>query len=169
VVVFGGQRSSGRESGDYMFDYFGPILGQDAVVFVAKNAYVSARGALKWAEDNYEKRQEGPSKKVLYLFSLAWRPGRAFAPDFSEFDKVYLVDIWMGAKESFDVYIPAVRANPKKFVFIYTETGTAASEETLATMRATGVESYKLSKAHYNHFSCNNFAVTQLKNYLQRP
>jgi hypothetical protein len=151
-----------------MFDYLKPLVGDEACVFVAKNPYVSGAGALKWAEDNYNKRPSAPSKKVLYLFSAGWRPGRAFAPDFSKFDKVYLVDIWLGEKESFDVYIPSVGANPGKFVFIYTPSGTAASQETLNSMLATGVEAHLLPKERYDHMSCNYFAVEQLAKYLER-
>jgi hypothetical protein len=169
IFVYGGVTRDKRKSGDYMYDYFGPALGDEATVFVAADQKVSGRDSFNWVmgqlagsqKTKLNKRE--PKKKILYLFSGGWRPGVDFTPDFSDFDVVYLVDIWLGGDESLSKYLPAIEKNKGKVAFFYTKSGTAMSKGTEAVIKKSGA-AMRLVSGVFDHMSINYYAVEALMN-----
>lgn len=120
VIVFGGIDVGGRKSGNYMYDYFNKT-GDKYNLFVAKDHRV------KGVESYEAAKQKAPSatKKILYLFSGGYNPGMQVLKKYGakEFDKIYLVDIWMGNEKIKSFYIDLARQNPDKVEYYYTSGG----------------------------------------------
>jgi peptidoglycan hydrolase-like protein with peptidoglycan-binding domain len=124
VVVFGGIPVGGRESGDYMYDYFNKT-GDKYNLFVAKSHRVNGAEAYQALKNKISAGEITPSKKILYLFSGGYRPGQSalskFSPD--EFDKILLVDIWMGNSTVSEFYKGLASKYRDKVEYYYTDYG----------------------------------------------
>lgn len=129
VVVFGGINVSGRESGDYMYDYFNKT-GDKYNLFVAKNHKIDGAGAYQALKNKISSGEITPSKKILYLFSGGYKPGKPTLTQFGpeEFDKIILVDIWMGSSPIADFYKNLASQNRDKVEYYYTDYGANNSE-----------------------------------------
>ena len=90
VVVFGGIPVGGRESGDYMYDYFNKT-GDKYNLFVAKSHKINGGEAYQALKNKINSGEITPSKKILYLFSGGYRPGQSALTKFKpeEFDKIF--------------------------------------------------------------------------------
>jgi hypothetical protein len=124
VVVFGGINVSGRESGDYMYDYFNKT-GDKYNLFVAKNHRIDGEGAYQSLKNKISSGEISPTKKILYLFSGGYKPGKPALTKFGadEFDKIILVDIWMGSSPIADFYKNLASQNKDKVEYYYTDYG----------------------------------------------
>ncbi len=124
VVVFGGINVAGRESGDYMYDYFNKT-GDKYNLFVAKNHKIDGEGAYQALKNKISSGEISPSKKILYLFSGGYKPGKPALTKFGaeEFDKILLVDIWMGNSPVADFYKNLASQNKDKVEYYYTDYG----------------------------------------------
>jgi hypothetical protein len=124
VVVFGGIPVGGRQSGDYMYDYFNKT-GDKYNLFVAKSHKVNGLEAYQSLKSKISSGEISPSKKILYLFSGGYRPGMTLLSKFKaeEFDKIILVDIWMGNSTVAQFYKELASNNKEKVEYYYTDYG----------------------------------------------
>jgi hypothetical protein len=124
VVVFGGIPVGGRQSGDYMYDYFNKT-GDKYNLFVAKSHKVNGLEAYQSLKSKISSGEITPSKKILYLFSGGYRPGMTLLSKFKaeEFDKIILVDIWMGNSSVAQFYKELASNNKEKVEYYYTDYG----------------------------------------------
>jgi peptidoglycan hydrolase-like protein with peptidoglycan-binding domain len=124
VVVFGGIPVGGRESGDYMYDYFNKT-GDRYNLFVANSHKIDGAGAYQALKNKIGSGEMNPSKKILYLFSGGYRPGQSLLSKFdpNEFDKILLVDIWMGSSNVANFYKNLTSKYRDKVEYYYTDYG----------------------------------------------
>jgi hypothetical protein len=160
VAVYGGIDVGGRKSGIYMYDYFGPIAG-NYNLFVATDHNVNGSSSYKALKD---KAGNSPSKKILYLFSGGYRPGMDVLTKYgaSEFDKIYLVDPWMGNKKTEDFYIKLAKENPSKVEYYYTSFGANSNTAKNGVSAAVKV---KNAQKENQHMKTNEDAVSSLINF----
>jgi hypothetical protein len=162
VVVFGGIPVGGRQSGDYMYDYFNKT-GNKYNLFVAKTHKVD--GAESYSSLQNKMKEDGisPSKKILYLFSGGYFPGMSLLQKVGakEFDKIYLVDIWMGNPTVSEFYKKLAADNPQKVEYFYTQGGSAnpAAAKSIAGSVSKKVEGNK------GHMATNVDAISSLESY----
>ena len=110
VVVFGGIDVGGKTSGQYMYDYFTSDILSKYTVFIANSSNVDGNKA--WNEILLKCKELGisPTKKILYLFSGGYLPAMSIDKNAdvtkrldylsSTFDKIFLVDIFIGKSGS---------------------------------------------------------------------
>jgi peptidoglycan hydrolase-like protein with peptidoglycan-binding domain len=124
VVVFGGIPVGGRESGDYMYDYFNKT-GDKYNLFVAKSHKINGAEAYQALKNKISSGEITPAKKILYLFSGGYRPGQSALSKFKpeEFDKIILVDIWMGNSIVSEFYKDLASRYRDKVEYYYTDYG----------------------------------------------
>jgi hypothetical protein len=124
VVVFGGIPVGGKESGDYMYDYFNKT-GDKYNLFVAKSHRINGAEAYQSLKNKISSGEITPSKKILYLFSGGYRPGQSALTKFKpeEFDKIMLVDIWMGNSSVSSFYKDLASKYKDKVEYYYTDYG----------------------------------------------
>lgn len=157
VVVYGGTNVGGRKSGVYMYDYFGPIA-DNYDLFVAESHDVNGEASYKALMD---KVGSSTGKKILYLFSGGWRPGMAVLKKWGakEFDKIYLVDIWMGNSSAGNFYVDLAKQNPNKVEYYYTSFG--ANNNTAKTGISGAVKVHKAQDKN-DHMATNEDAIASL-------
>lgn len=162
VVVYGGIPVGGRESGDYMYDYF-KKTGNKYNLFVAKSHKVDGPSSYSSVVQKTKSSNINPSKKVLYLFSGGYRPGKDLLTKVGveEFDKIFLVDIWMGSGPVSTFYKNLALKNPGKVEYYYTTFGGNDSSAT-SYIASKSSKSFKNSKN--NHMLTNVDAVASLMN-----
>ena len=160
VAVYGGTDVGGRKSGIYMYDYFGSVA-DNYNLFVATDHNVNGASSYKALKD---KVGNSPSKKILYLFSGGYRPGMDVLNKYgaSEFDKIYLVDPWMGNKKTEDFYIKLAKENPSKVEYYYTSFGANSNTAKSGVVDAVNV---KNAQKENNHMKTNEDAVSSLINF----
>ena len=160
AIVFGGIPVGGKQSGEYMYDYFNKT-GNKLNLFVAANANVNGKSSY----DSVMKKDITPSKKILYLFSGGYKPGMELLKSVGadSFDKIYLVDIWMGNASVSDFYTKLVKENKGKVEYYYTSFG-ANNNTARNTISQTVLKSSENSKN--NHMDTNNDAVGTLMKYI---
>jgi len=160
VVVYGGTDVGGRKSGVYMYDYFGGFENRYNL-FVAKDPNINGLEAYKAIKN---KVGSAPSKKILYLFSGGYRPGKKLLEQVGagEFDKIYLVDIWMGNQPVGDFYSKLAEGNGKKIEYYYTSFG---GNNSSATNRIASASSVKIKQKENSHMKTNEDAVKSLATY----
>jgi peptidoglycan hydrolase-like protein with peptidoglycan-binding domain len=162
VVVFGGIPVGGRQSGDYMYDYFNKT-GSKYNLFVANTHKVDGAGAYDSLKGSLSKDGISPSKKILYLFSGGYRPGMTLLQKVGagEFDKIYLVDIWMGNSAVADFYKKLAAENKDKVEYYYTQGGSVnppAAKEIAGSVT-------KKAEGTQGHMATNVDAVKSLETY----
>jgi alcohol dehydrogenase YqhD (iron-dependent ADH family) len=162
VVVFGGIPVGGRQSGDYMYDYFNKT-GNKYNLFVAKTHKVDGAGSYSSLQNKMKEDGISPSKKILYLFSGGYFPGMSLLQKVGakEFDKIYLVDIWMGNPTVSEFYKKLAADNPQKVEYFYTQGGSAnpAAAKSIAGSVSKKVEGNK------GHMATNVDAISSLESY----
>ncbi len=164
VVVYGGIDVNGKKSGEYMYDYLNK-LGNSANLFVAKDAKVDGKSAYDSLKRKLSDLSINPSKKILYVFSGGWKPAKDLLKSVSasEFDSIYLVDIWMGNDESSSFYKKLAEDNKSKVKYFYTSSG--ANNKSASDSIIKSVSTYKLN-GNNDHMSTNNDAVSDLKSNI---
>lgn len=164
VVVFGGINVGGRKSGDYMYDYVNRI-GTSANMFVANDHNVNGKSSYDALKNKLSEKSIVPSKKILYLFSGGYNPGMELLKSVgaSEFDVIYLVDIWMGSSKVANFYEELAKNNVSKVRYFYTGTGSAN-----ANAKNNLIKTLNFYKANDNndHMDTNKDAVSDLLNKL---
>jgi hypothetical protein len=162
VVVYGGIPVGGRESGDYMYDYF-KKTGNKYNLFVAKSHKIDGPSSYASLDQKIKSGSINPSKKVLYLFSGGYRPGKDLLTKIGaeSFDKIFLVDIWMGSGTVSTFYKNLVSKNPGKVEYYYTTYG---GNDSSATNFIASKSSKSFKNAKNDHMSTNIDAVASLMN-----
>jgi hypothetical protein len=164
IVVYGGIDVGGKKSGEYMYDYINKI-GSSANIFVAKDHNVDGKAAYDSLKSKLSEKSITPSKKILYLFSGGYKPGMDLLKSVSasEFDLIYLVDIWMGSSKVADFYETLAKNNKEKVRYFYTGTGSAN-----ANAKNNLIKTLNFYKANDNndHMATNKDAVSDLLNKL---
>jgi len=160
AIVFGGIPVGGKQSGEYMYDYFNKT-GNKFNLFVASNSNVNGKASY----DSVIKKDITPSKKILYLFSGGYKPGMELLKSVGadKFDKIYLVDIWMGNSSVSDFYTKLAKDNKEKVEYYYTSFG-ANNNTAKNTISQTVSKSAANSKN--DHMETNNDAVEALIKYI---
>jgi hypothetical protein len=160
AIVFGGIPVGGKQSGEYMYDYFNKT-GNKFNLFVASNSNVNGKASY----DSVIKKDITPSKKILYLFSGGYKPGMELLKSVGadKFDKIYLVDIWMGNSSVSDFYTKLAKDNKEKVEYYYTSFG-ANNNTARNTISQTVSKSATNSKN--DHMDTNNDAVEALIKYI---
>ena len=158
VVVFGGIPVGGRESGDYMYDYFNKT-GDKYNLFVAKSHKINGAEAYQSLKNKISSGEIAPSKKILYLFSGGYRPGQSALTKFKpeEFDKIILVDIWMGNSTVSSFYKDLASKYKDKVEYYYTDYG-ANNSSARDSIAASAAKKEKVS----GHMASNINAINSL-------
>jgi peptidoglycan hydrolase-like protein with peptidoglycan-binding domain len=168
IFVYGGINVNGRESGDYMYDYFKEV-GTKFNLFVAKNHKVNGLDTYEKVMDYVESQNIYPNKKILYVFSGGFRPGltllKSISPD--QFDKIYLVDIYIKNQSVADFYVDLAKRYPSKVEYYYTGNSTSAGGSRNLNAQNSIVNSVMTSKRGMNHMLTNIDAVNSLLNYYK--
>ncbi len=169
IFVYGGINVNGRESGDYMYDYF-KEAGTKFNLFVAKNHKINGLDAYQKVSDYVQSQNIYPDKKILYLFSGGFRPGitllKSVSPE--QFEKIYLVDIYIGKNQSVaDFYVDLAKKYPSKVEYYYTGTSTSAGGSRNLNAQNLIVNSVFTSKKGMNHMLTNIDAVSSLLSYFR--
>jgi len=164
AIVFGGIPVGGKQSGEYMYDYFNKT-GNKLNLFVAANANVKGKSSYDSVIKKLNQGSITPSKKILYLFSGGYKPGmellKSVGADY--FDKIYLVDIWMGNASVSDFYTKLAKENRGKIEYYYTSFG-ANNNTARNAISQTVMKSSENSKN--NHMDTNNDAIGALMKYI---
>ena len=160
AIVFGGIPVGGKQSGEYMYDYFNKT-GNKFNLFVASNSNVNGKASY----DSVMKKDISPSKKILYLFSGGYKPGMELLKSVGAdaFDKIYLVDIWMGNASVSDFYTKLARENKGKVEYYYTSFG---ANNNTAKNTISQTVSKSVSNNKNDHMDTNNDAVEALMKYI---
>lgn len=169
VIVFGGINVKERESGDYMYDYFNKT-GNKYNLFVAKNHRVNGLEVYNKLNQYTQSHNIYPTKKVLYLFSGGFRPGFQLLKSVSanEFEKIYLVDIWIGKnKQVHELYAQLAKNYPNKVEYYYTGTDSQAGGSANLRAKLEIKRSVAVSKQGSNHMLTNADAVSSLMSYFK--
>lgn len=161
VVVYGGVNVGGRKSGEYMYDYFNQ-LGNSVNLFVAKDHNVNGKSAYNSLKNKMSEQSIRPSKKILYLFSGGYNPGMDLLKSVgaSEFDLIYLVDIWMGSDTVSSFYKKLAKDNKNKVKYFYTSFG---GNNKSATDEISSAVLTKKLNGNNDHMSTNLDALSDLK------
>lgn len=169
IIVYGGINVKERESGDYMYDYFNKT-GNSYNLFVAKNHRINGLEAYNKLIQYIQGQNIYPRKKALYLFSGGVRGGfqllKSVSPN--EFEKIYLVDIYIGKNKAvYDLYTQLAKNYPNKVEFYYT--GSDSQAGGLANLKAKQEikSSVPVSKQGSNHMLTNVDAVSSLMSYFK--
>ncbi len=164
IVVYGGIEVRGRESGEYMYDYFDKTQNKYNL-FVAKNHKVDGLKTYQKLLNFIQQENIYPNKKVLFLFSGGFRPGMTLLNQISpeEFEKIYLVDIYIGKNASVaNFYTKLAKQYPSKIEYYYTGSSSQAGGSVNLPAKNTIINSVFVSKQGNNHMSTNEDAVQSL-------
>lgn len=175
LIVFGGKDVGGRTSGDYMWDYMGPIRHKFHI-FVANNQFVNGKDAHQELVKALDSNRLKASQQILYLFSGGWNPGIHLlrSEGTTPFSSILLVDIWMGVGEksgsvSPDFYKALADTDREKLTYIHTRGGASNHTARDYIAKKLGPEKAKLVKYQKGvdhmdtHMSTNSVAVGMLK------
>jgi len=164
VVVYGGIDVGGKKSGEYMYNYLSNV-GTSANMFVAADHNVNGKSSYDALKNKLSEKSIVPSKKILYLFSGGYKPGMDLLKSVgaSEFDLIYLVDIWMGNDRVASFYEDLAKNNVSKVRYFYTGSGAAN-----ANAKNQLIKTLNFYKANNNndHMGTNKDAVSDLLNKI---
>jgi hypothetical protein len=171
IFVFGGIPVGGRQSGDYMYDYFNKTK-DNYHLFVAASAKVNGIESYNNVMSKAQSLGLKPKKKVLYLFSGGYRPGMSILKkiDPKQFDKIYIVDIWMGKKNPAisEFYIKIASQIPDKVEYYYTDFGAQNNQARDKMARTVKTKLRNQANAHMGtQSSVNVDAVAALMKYTK--
>lgn len=164
VIVYGGIDVKGRSSGEYMYDYFDKTENKYNL-FVAKNHRVDGYETYVKLQDFLKQENIYPNRKVLYLFSGGFRPGMTLMSKVNpeEFEKIYLVDIYIGKNASTaNFYTKLAKQYPSKVEYYYTGSQNQEGGSDNLPAKNTIISSVFTSKRGNNHMSTNEDAVASL-------
>ena len=173
VVVFGGTDVGGKASGVYMYDYFTSDLFSKYTVFIANSSRIDGNKAWKEIIDKCQELGLTPSKKILYLFSGGYLPAMQIDKNSdvnkrvdylnSAFNKIFLVDIWIGKSGSNFYQKLAEKYGNKLEYYSYGGSGSAGGSANSAVRK---IIVSKASKSYLNspdHMKTNLEAIKSLK------
>ena len=173
VVVFGGTDVGGKASGIYMYNYFTSELLSRYTVFVANSSRIDGNKAWKEIIDKCHELGLTPSKKILYLFSGGYLPAMQIDKstdvnkrlDYlnSAFNKIFLVDIWIGTSGSNFYQKLAEKYGSKLEYYSYGGSGSSGGSANSAVRK---IIVSKASKSYLNspdHMKTNLEALKSLK------
>jgi hypothetical protein len=173
VVVFGGTDVGGKASGVYMYNYFTSDLLSRYTVFVANSSRIDGNKAWKEIIDKCQELGLTPSKKILYLFSGGYLPAMKIDKNSdankrvdylnSAFNKIFLVDIWIGTSGSNFYQKLAEKYGNKVEYYSYGGSGSAGGSANSAVRK---IIVSKASKSYLNspdHMKTNLEAIKSLK------
>jgi len=168
VVIFGGTDVGGRKSGKYMLDYFTAEKTKKYTYYIADSASINGKKAWKEIQDEIKKLGLTPVKKILYLFSGGYSPAMYMDPistgipqkvDYlnANFDKIYLVDIWIG-KGGSDFYRKLAEKHGNKIEYYsYGGSKTAGGSGNME------VRTYIVKKSFKSFLDCSNHMTTNIE------
>jgi len=164
IMVYGGIDVAGKKSGEYMYDYLGKI-GSSANIFVAKDHKVDGKGSYKAVKNKLSEKSISPSKKILYLFSGGYKPGMELlnSVSASDFDMIYLVDIWMGNSKVASFYKNLAENNRGKVRYFHSGDGAQNSDAKNSLIKTLN---FNKPNDKNDHMSTNTDAVADLLNKL---
>jgi hypothetical protein len=173
VVVFGGTDVGGKASGVYMYDYFTSDLFSKYTVFIANSSRIDGNKAWKEIIDKCQELGLTPSKKILYLFSGGYLPAMQIDKNSdvnkrvdylnSAFNKIFLVDIWIGKSGSNFYQKLAEKYGNKLEYYSYGGPGSSGGSANVAVRK---IIVSKASKSYLNspdHMKTNLEAIKSLK------
>lgn len=170
IFVYGGIKVGGRQSGDYMYDYLKNIQNKSSL-FVAKNPNVPGVESFQSVLNQSKAENLSPNKKILYLFSGGYLPGKAVIEKYGAnfFDKIYLVDIWMGNSSVAEFYKNLSFKYPNKIEYYYTSSGSANPSAAKEIANRAGLsKKVETSRGQGNtHMATNLDAVESLEKYIK--
>lgn len=169
IIVYGGIDVKGRQSGDYMYDYFNKT-GNLYNLFVSKNHRVDGLGTYNSVINYVSSHNIYPQKKVLYLFSGGVRAGYQLLKSVSpnEFEKIYLVDIYIGKNQGIaDFYTGLAKSYPNKVEYYYTGSDSNAGGSVNLGAKLKIKNAVAVSKQGSNHMLTNVDAVSSLMSYFK--
>jgi ribulose bisphosphate carboxylase small subunit len=164
AIVFGGIPVEGKQSGEYMYNHFNKA-GDKLNLFIAVNSNVNGKASYDSLAKKLNQRSITPAKKILYLFSEGYKPGMELLKSVGadKFDKIYLVDIWMGNASASDFYTKLAKDNKGKVEYYYTSFG-ADNNSARNTISQTVNKS--LANTKNDHMNTNNDALQSLMKYI---
>jgi hypothetical protein len=173
VIVFGGTDVGGKASGVYMYNYFTSELLSRYTVFVANSSRIDGNKAWKEIITKCQELGLTPSKKILYLFSGGYLPAMQIDKstdvnkrlDYlnSAFNKIFLVDIWIGTSGSNFYQKLAEKYGNKLEYYSYGGSGSSGGSANSAVRK---IIVSKASKSYLNspdHMKTNLEAIKSLK------
>lgn len=173
IVVFGGTDVGGKASGKYMYDYFTPDVLSRYNVFVANSSRINGNKAWKEIQEKSIEMGLTPSKKILYLFSGGYYPAMSISSSSDlnkkvdylndNFDKIYLVDIWIGKSGSAFYKLLAEKYGDKVEYYSYGGKNSGGGSNNIGVRN---VIVSKASKSHLtapDHMKTNDEAIKSLK------
>jgi hypothetical protein len=170
IFVYGGIKVGGRESGNYMYDYLKGIQNKSSL-FVAKNPSVPGVESFQSVLNQAKQENLNPSKKILYLFSGGYLPGKPVLEKYGAnfFDKIYLVDIWMGNSSVAEFYKNLASKYPNKIEYYYTSSGSANPSAAKEIAGKSGIaKKVETPRGQRNtHMATNLDAVESLEKYIR--
>jgi len=159
LICFGGIDVKGRESGDYMWDYFGQLKNKFQI-FVAKNHNVDGEESYKSVIKYLESNGYNTSEQILYLFSGGYKPAIPVLNRYeSKFSKFILVDIWIGNDNISTYYVNLAKKNRSKTYYIYTSFGPNNSQGSKELARNSFFSKLKPGGSMTDHMDCNKLAI----------
>jgi len=150
LVVFGGKKV-GTESGVYMWNFMGKIQSRYHI-FVAVNQHVNGKDSYDALLSTVDAQNLTPSRQFLHLFSGGWLPGEHLLGDMLRhkksipFERIYLVDIWMGSSTSADFYTHLPNKISTPITYVHTLHGAVDDDARDALARSVGSQNEKLVK-----------------------
>jgi LAS superfamily LD-carboxypeptidase LdcB len=159
LIVYGGIDVKGRTSGEYMWDYFGGLKNKFNI-FVAKNPNVDAIKSYDSTIKYLSANGYNTSDQTLYLFSGGYLPGMTISKSYKDkFNKILLVDIWMGNDNVGNYYTTFVQQNKSKIYYIYTTFGANNKEASNKIAQTAGYAKLKSGGSNDDHMNCNKLSI----------
>lgn len=160
VVVYGGEDIDGKKSGEYIAGNFSSKV--DSInLFIAKDGSVDGAKSYKNVKKQLADKSVIPAKKVLYLFSKGSLQGMSLLKDnkASEFDAIYMVDIFLANSKVADFYKNLAKNNQERLRYFYTKSGSGNDD---ATKFISDTLRYKKPSGNNDHKETNKDATTDL-------
>jgi|688.fasta_scaffold00022_75 hypothetical protein len=160
VVVYGGEDIDGKKSGEYIANNFTGKIGS-INLFIAKDGAVDGAKSYKNVKKQLEDKSVKPAKKVLYIFSKGSEQGMSLLKTYgaSEFDAIYMADIFLGNGKVADFYKELAKNNKEKLRYFYTKSGSGNDD---ATKTIADTLTYKKTSGNNDHKETNKDATSDL-------
>lgn len=160
VVVYGGEDIDGKKSGEYIAGNFSSKL-ESINLFIAKDGTVDGAKSYKNVKKQLADKSVTPAKRVLYLFSKGSEQGMSLlkANPASEFDAIYIADIFLGNGKTANFYKELAKNNKDKLRYFYTKSGSGNDD---ATKTIADTLTYKKTSGNNDHKETNKDATSDL-------
>lgn len=173
IVVFGGTDVGGKTSGQYMYDYFTSDILSKYNVFIANSSRINGDKAWKEIIEKCTELGIFPTKKILYLFSGGYLPAMGINKNLdinkridylnSNFDKIFLVDIWIGEGGSTFYKKLAEKYGKKLEYYSYGGQNSAGGSSNISVRKIIISKAYKSFLNSPDHMKTNLEAIKSLK------